>query len=505
LPDLSGQRLKGRRLRNINLFLVVRSLCVCVFVPALLAAQDAPYKSRGREVEARQRVLGDAVARFHRSLSDTLRLRAPDLLPRLEPPPGIATGYQLLPRVLPAESKQPTTQPSQLVSYSWRWSQTLMERETAALTKLEGDLAGSAGRRSALDSLVTGYRGLTDRKRLVDADVNYNWLWQGEITRVRPVFDKNSALIDALLRQRTAQPDAQRRADSALVAAGLSSDVHQVDPPTFLTLEQRGAEITVRVPMVTDIEDTAFVSAFVRVVSSSWQARSADGTTYRLVLAMQSISPQDLYCGKVAPAFATTCAPPTKGAAINMAEHLARFPAGAAILTTGALSSHFEGGRAIVLSPHDAPRHMLVHEFGHVLGFRDAYIRGYRDAGRDGFVVTELVVDNSDVMGNSKDGSVKASHFERLRFVAEVPAIMKLGLTAFYERGDTRAAVARFQDVLMRQPGHYGASFQLAKALDALGQAAEAAKQWAKVLKAAEAIGDTATMRQVRARLSTRP
>ena len=81
----------------------------------------------------------------------------------------------------------------------------------------------------------------------------------------------------------------------------------------------------------------------------------------------------------------------------------------------------------------------------------------------------------------------------------------EIGLAAFYERGDSREAVTRFQDVLRRQPTHYGAGFQLAKALDALGQPAEAAVQWAKVLAAAQSIGDTATIRQVQQRLAPRP
>jgi len=86
-----------------------------------------------------------------------------------------------------------------------------------------------------------------------------------------------------------------------------------------------------------------------------------------------------------------------------------------------------------------------------------------------------------------------------------VPAIMQAGLTAMYERNDARAAVARFQDVLARQPFHYGARFQLAKALDAMGQRSEAAEQWTKVLAAAQLIGDSATIRQVQERLRPRP
>ncbi|HEX7937788.1 MAG TPA: hypothetical protein VF483_02280, partial [Gemmatimonadaceae bacterium] len=173
--------------------------------------------------------------------------------------------------------------------------------------------------------------------------------------------------------------------------------------------------------------------------------------------------------------------------------------------TTGAQSTHFEGGRAIVVSPHEVQRYVIAHEFGHLIGFRDAYIRGYRDAAKDGFVITELVVDNTDVMGNSKDGAIRASHFERLLSAKDVPAIMQAGLSAMYERNDARLAASRFSDVLARQPYHYGARFQLAKALDAMAQPAEAAVQWTKVLAAAQLIGDSTTIRQVKERLAPRP
>jgi hypothetical protein len=42
---------------------------------------------------------------------------------------------------------------------------------------------------------------------------------------------------------------------------------------------------------------------------------------------------------------------------------------------------------------------VLAHEFGHVLGLRDAYFRGYRDLGADGYQVMEVVADPDDIMG----------------------------------------------------------------------------------------------------------
>src|SRR5262249_43233201 len=59
--------------------------------------------------------------------------------------------------------------------------------------------------------------------------------------------------------------------------------------------------------------------------------------------------------------------------------------------------------------------------------------------------------------------------------------LMNAGLDAFYKRGDPAAAVVHFRQVLALNPNHYGATFQLAKALDAAGRAEEARSFWVKV------------------------
>ncbi|HYY25615.1 MAG TPA: hypothetical protein VE689_09005, partial [Candidatus Udaeobacter sp.] len=50
----------------------------------------------------------------------------------------------------------------------------------------------------------------------------------------------------------------------------------------------------------------------------------------------------------------------------------------------------------------------------HILGFKDAYFRGYKDLGKDGFQVMEVVADPDDIMGAAGTGAVLRSHFEKL-------------------------------------------------------------------------------------------
>src|SRR5262245_24265474 len=81
------------------------------------APDTAAYVRRGRQVEVIQRELTARVNALHDTLAVVLRRWAPDLLPRLEPAPPIATGYQLLPRVVKDAPRQANTTELQPLSY----------------------------------------------------------------------------------------------------------------------------------------------------------------------------------------------------------------------------------------------------------------------------------------------------------------------------------------------------------------------------------------------------
>ncbi len=59
--------------------------------------------------------------------------------------------------------------------------------------------------------------------------------------------------------------------------------------------------------------------------------------------------------------------------------------------------------------------------------------------------------------------------------------------------------------MLERNPTHYGATFQLARALDRARKPIEARPLWEKVLRMAEGYGDKATADTARERLEKRP
>ena len=82
---------------------------------------------------------------------------------------------------------------------------------------------------------------------------------------------------------------------------------------------------------------------------------------------------------------------------------------------------------------------------------------------------------------------------------------MQLGLDALYQRKNPDAAAAHFRAVLAHHPDHYGATYQLAAALDMAGRPAEARPLWTKMLGMAEGIGDTKTADAARTRLAQKP
>ncbi len=453
---------------------------------------------RGHQVEVHQQALKERLDRIHNGLSEQLRRDAPDLLPAVEPPPPIAYGYQILPRIVSDAPPGPPAKPH-VVSFSWPWSETLISREMTSLERLDSDLAKASqgpveGRHTAYEAIVADYKKAVDRRRVIDANIDYNWLWQRQIANDRPLFDRLTARLnteaDKLERPAAPVPESEAR-------------VVDLDPPAFVRVDSPAGRVRiVTVPFYTDILDSAEIESFRRAIETYWHVYDGQDE-YRVRLTVNAIPPERLYCGPTddGKAPAAACAPPAKGEHIDLEAHVARFPADGAVLTTGAASLQLTAGRAIVLGPHDVAPRTLAHEFGHVLGFPDAYLRGYKDLGADGFQVMEFVPDLEDIMSSPGDGSVLARHFRALITAKEIQTLMQAGLDALYKRADPSEAAARFREALARNPDHYGATLQLAKALDQGGKPEEALPVWRKMLEMAEAAGDAETLEVVRTRL----
>jgi Tfp pilus assembly protein PilF len=79
--------------------------------------------------------------------------------------------------------------------------------------------------------------------------------------------------------------------------------------------------------------------------------------------------------------------------------------------------------------------------------------------------------------------------------------IMAVGLNLLYTQNKAADAVAEFRKVLQRNPTHYGATYQMATALDRAGKSGEARPFWVKTLGMATSFNDAKTISVARERL----
>ncbi|MEO5568505.1 MAG: tetratricopeptide repeat protein [Gemmatimonadaceae bacterium] len=102
-----------------------------------------------------------------------------------------------------------------------------------------------------------------------------------------------------------------------------------------------------------------------------------------------------------------------------------------------------------------------------------------------------------------KDSATLQSARSRLAMpdTASQVGLMARGVHLMYKQNKAAEAVDQFRAVLARNPTHYGATYQLAVALDRVGRAAEAKPVWERVLPMAIRFKDQRTVDTVRARL----
>jgi tetratricopeptide (TPR) repeat protein len=84
---------------------------------------------------------------------------------------------------------------------------------------------------------------------------------------------------------------------------------------------------------------------------------------------------------------------------------------------------------------------------------------------------------------------------------ASLPGLMARGIDLMYKQNNPAAAIEQFQASLARNRTHYGATYQLAVALDRANRAAEAKAVWQRVLPMALQYKDQKTADTARARL----
>lgn len=373
--------------------MVVTRLAIILLLTATSAeAAQLPYVERGDRVEGQFRLYTGRLDTFRQLLRETIVSAAPDLLPELDredppPEPGVY-GYQLLPTIV--EEADARRRSISTFSYSWEATERYIENEARKLDAALGEL--EAFRISAIPivsaairEVIAEYRMLVDNLKTIDQYLQYNRFWQRAIAEDRTRFDRLTEIYDLLV------------ADEPGAAAAAREFLGQPAVPGFVEIDRPGSGITViRLPVYTDILDDTFLEAVESGVEGMWSFGGAAG--YALDIELRKRSPVG--------------STPRRGDRIDLMEHATRFPDDGALFTTGAESTYGFVGEYVALGPGEITVPTLAHEFGHVLGFADGYIRGYRDLGEDGFEILELTSSFDDIMSAPREGRVLGSHFE---------------------------------------------------------------------------------------------
>lgn len=373
--------------------MVVPRLAIFLLLTVTAAeAAQAPYVQRGDRAERQFRLYTGRLDTFRQLLRETIASAAPDLLPELDredppPEPGVY-GYQLLPAIV--EESDARRRSISTFSYSWEATERYIENEARRLDSALGDLeafrvSSAPIAPAAIRETIAQYRMLVDNLKTIDQYLQYNRFWQRAIAEDRSRFDRLTEIYDLLVAEEPGAADAAREF------------LGQPSVPDYLEIDRPGSGPTVvRLPVYTDILDDAFLEAVESGVEGMWSVGREGG--YMLDIELRKRSPVG--------------SPPRPGDRIDLMEHATRFPDDGALLTTGAESTYGFVGEYVALGPGDITVRTLAHEFGHVLGFADGYIRGYRDLGEDGFEILELTSSFEDIMSAPREGRVLGSHFE---------------------------------------------------------------------------------------------
>jgi hypothetical protein len=423
---------------------VLLSAAVLALKPGCETSRQLPsssskpsYLQRGNRVQEHYDRYTQRLNSYYQTLLAALTSRAPELLSLLEPASRLQHGYQILPEIVADAAPVTLHSRARSAHYSWPWTDHLIRTAVSEIGRSNYqlnrtlELKPGAWQR-VFEQLAREYRQMVDQQQNIHAHIQYNRLWQDAIAANRLNYDRETAL-HAQVRQRqevrevfsARETAAVRKADGTmnqvvvanlnglsaglrerenLLAREIDAATNLFNTPGYVRIEQQNAHLwIVHVPFYTDIEDSEFVQSAKREIENRWHLRSGEDE-FRIEVEFSYISPSDLYRSQK---------PPQHGMPIDTREHVGFFPTDRAILTTGAITTHVDRG-AIILGPHNITPAILAHEFGHILGFRDAYIRAYRDLGKDGFEVMEIVAQPNDIMGAPATGPVLRRHYQTI-------------------------------------------------------------------------------------------
>lgn len=343
----------------------------------------------------------DRMAQDLEAAREALIVRAaddPEILARLTAEPARARpkGYGIVPEIVEDDAPAPVEPREKL--YSLESLSNGFPPDFRDATMLAGRIAAEPD--IALEPLVDEFERLRDRMRTLENHLGYHAYWQTAVARKTAYFSERNRIIGWMRKLQGLREAGGAPQRIAQLEAKVRDKIAPFRRTPGLAIEQL-ADGTRLLPVTvcTDIEDEGFLAAFEEGVRANFvDSESAQQMRFAVRLQFQRIPPAELYPE----------GPPARGSRLDRIAHQARFRHCPLVLTTGEESTHAWTGQSILLGPSPVSRRTLAHEFGHLLGFSDAYLRGFDGdpAGRFGAVLVEWTGLFDDLMGNSSGGRV---------------------------------------------------------------------------------------------------
>ena len=386
----------------------MQALIVLLILGSVAPADEVP-QPRWKYVhhwlaEQRDRMSADLES-AHAVLLERARTEGADeLAERLaEPPRPRPRGYAILPQIQEDTPVTPIALRRQIYDLETLGRDFSGRMRDAAV--LAHRVAAEPG--LPLEPQVLEFDRLRKGMRLLEDHLDYHAKWQVEIIEHSAFFERRNRVVDQARRMsELLEVEAAEKEINALRFEILGQVAQFVRTPGLRCREIGGRRV-LPVHVHTDIEDETFLATFAEAVAEAWsRSDAARAQRFSVELSWKRVGPETLYPE----------GPPATGAVIDVQAHLDRFPEQALVLTTGTPSTHARTGRSVLLGPSPLNRRVLAHEFGHLLGFADAYLRGFEGepTGPFGVVVVEWVGLRDDLMGSPGFGRVTEAMIERL-------------------------------------------------------------------------------------------
>ncbi len=318
------------------------------------------------------------------------------------PPQPRARGYGLLPPIrpdLPVRTTPIGSRRYALEDVSVMYARDL--RDAALLAARAADASTTHA------AQVDEYLRLKGRHDSLQKQIAYHRYWQDAVPQYAAYFqgrNRIAAKVDRMLLLRT---DPQKAAEAAALHDEIQAELAPFVPTKGLRIEADDAgALRLFVEIVTDVADDAFLARMRDAIVREWSdSKASRARNLRIDVAWRRMTADDW-----------RAPPPPAGVVVDQKEHLARFPEGALVLTTGVASTVAMMGHAILLGTDPIRPRELAHEFGHLLGFQDAYLRTYEGDVKAPFGLRIVEWDGllDDLMGDSTGGVVDDGMVSRL-------------------------------------------------------------------------------------------